>query len=156
MPSEFNFVLLLAQSETERLLTAQLERQGGKVEQGVELVSLTDRLRRQRFGGACAAAMMAPRKRTASYLIAADGSSAIRKSLGLPFKGTSLIQSYVLGDLHLAGDVPEDQLSIFLARRGFLAVFPMGDSRFRFMATDPDGITGDAGDPALAGHPAPL
>ena len=151
MPSEFNFVLLLAQSETERLLTAQLERQGGKVEQGVELVSLT-----QTGSGDSVSVVLrsgddgTEEAVSASYLIAADGShSAIRKSLGLPFKGTSLIQSYVLGDLRLAGDVPEDQLSIFLARRGFLAVFPMGDSRFRFMATDPDGITGDAGDPAL-------
>jgi hypothetical protein len=45
--------------------------------------------------------------------------------------------------------VPADQLSIFLARNGFLAVFPMGGGRFRFMATDPDGITGDAIDPTL-------
>jgi hypothetical protein len=49
----------------------------------------------------------------------------------------------------MAGDVPEDQLSIFLARNGFLAVFPMGDGRFRFMATDPGGITGESGDPTL-------
>src|SRR6476619_5184594 len=59
------------------------------------------------------------------------------------------VGNYVLGDLHLAGDVPEDQLSIFLGRNGFLVVFPMGDGRFRFMATDPDGITGDTGDPTL-------
>ena len=86
----------------------------------------------------------------ASYLIAADGShSVIRKALGLTFTGRSLTHNYVLGDLHLAGEIPEDQLSIFLARNGFLAVFPMGDGRFRFMATDPDGITGDTGDPTL-------
>jgi len=36
-----------------------------------------------------------------------------------------------------------------LARNGFLAVFPMGDGRFRFMATDPAGVTGDTGDPTL-------
>src|SRR6476661_8688369 len=59
------------------------------------------------------------------------------------------VGNYVLGDFHVAGDVPEDQLSIFLGRNGFLAVFPMGDGRFRFMATDPDGITGDTGDPTL-------
>ena len=83
-------------------------------------------------------------------MIAADGShSPIRKALGLPFTGRSLTQNYVLGDLHLAGDVPEDQLSIFLARNGFLAVFPMGDGRFRFMATDPDGVTGDDDEPTL-------
>ena len=148
MPSEFNYVLLLAQSETERLLTEQLNRQGVKVERGVELVSMSRRPEhvgvQLRSGDGTEEAV------TASYLIAADGShSAIRKAMGLPFKGRSLTQSYVLGDLQLAGDVPEDQLSIFLARNGFLAIFPMGDSRFRFMATDPAAITGDTGDPTL-------
>jgi hypothetical protein len=41
MPSEFNYVLLLAQSETERLLTEALNRQGVKIERGVELIGLT-------------------------------------------------------------------------------------------------------------------
>ena len=148
MPSEFNYVLLLAQSETERLLTEQLNRQGVKIERGVELIALT-----QRRDGVCVVLRGADgveEALDASYLIAADGShSAVRKSLGLPFTGKSLTQNYILGDLHLAGDVPEDQLSIFLARNGFLAVFPMGDGRFRFMATDPVGITGDTGDPTL-------
>ncbi|MDT5135019.1 MAG: hypothetical protein QOE41_4330 [Mycobacterium sp.] len=148
MPSEFNYVLLLAQSEIERLLTEALNGQGVKIERGVELIALT-----QRPDGVSAALRSgegAEEVVDASYLIAADGShSAIRKALGLPFSGRSLTHNYVLGDLHIAGDVPEDQLSIFLARKGFLAVFPMGDGRFRFMATDPDGITGDTGDPTL-------
>ncbi|MEN3321298.1 MAG: hypothetical protein V7643_4700 [Mycobacterium sp.] len=148
MPSEFNYILLLAQSDTERLLTEQLNRQGVKIERGVELVALT-----QRGDGVSAVLHSgdgADEVLDACYLIAADGShSAIRKMLGLPFTGTSLTHNYVLGDLHLAGDIPEDQLSIFLARTGFLAVFPMGDGRFRFMATDPDGITGDNDEPTL-------
>jgi hypothetical protein len=118
------------------------------VERGVELVSLTQD---------DAAAHVVLRDTdgrtenvTPSYVIAADGShSAIRKSLGLPFVGRSLAQNYVLGDVHLAGAVPQDQLSIFLSPNGFLAVFPMGDGRFRFMATDPDGITGDDLEPSL-------
>src|ERR1700716_1465018 len=40
MSSEFNYVLLLAQSDTERLLTEQLNRQGVKIERGVELTSV--------------------------------------------------------------------------------------------------------------------
>jgi 2-polyprenyl-6-methoxyphenol hydroxylase-like FAD-dependent oxidoreductase len=148
MPSEYNYVLLLAQSETERLLTEQLNRQGVKIERAVEMASVSRRPGhvgvRMRSGDGTEEVA------TASYLMAADGShSAIRKEFGLPFTGRSLTQSYVLGDLHLAGDIPEDQLSIFLARNGFLAVFPMGDGRFRFMATDPDGITGDTGEPTL-------
>jgi 2-polyprenyl-6-methoxyphenol hydroxylase-like FAD-dependent oxidoreductase len=148
MPSEFNYALLLAQSDTERLLTEQLNRQGVKVERGVEMVSVSrmaDHVGVQlRSGDGSTEAV------TASYLIAADGAhSAVRKAMGLRFKGRSMTQNYVLGDLHVAGDVPEDQLSIFLARNGFLAVFPMGDNRFRFMATDPKRITGDGGEPSL-------
>jgi 2-polyprenyl-6-methoxyphenol hydroxylase-like FAD-dependent oxidoreductase len=148
MSSEFNYVLLLAQSETERLLTEQLNRQGVKIERGVEMVTAfarpdhVDVLLRSSDGTEEAV--------RSSYLIAADGShSAIRKAMGLPFDGKSLTQNYVLGDLHLAGEIQEDQLSIFLARNGFLAVFPMGDGRFRFMATDPEQITGDTGEPTL-------
>jgi len=148
MPSEFNYVLLLAQSETERLLTEALNRQGVKIERGVELIGLTQQ--RDGVSAVLRSGDGAEEVVDATYLIAADGShSAIRKALGLPFTGRSLTHNYVLGDLHIAGDVPEDQLSIFLARNGFLAVFPMGDGRFRFMATDPDGITGDTGDPTL-------
>jgi 2-polyprenyl-6-methoxyphenol hydroxylase-like FAD-dependent oxidoreductase len=148
MPSEFNYVLLLAQSETERLLTEALNRQGVKIERGVELIALTQH--RDGVSPVLRSGDGAEEVVDALYLIAADGShSAIRKALGLPFSGRSLTHNYVLGDLHIAGDVPEDQLSIFLARKGFLAVFPMGDGRFRFMATDPDGITGDTGDPTL-------
>jgi 2-polyprenyl-6-methoxyphenol hydroxylase-like FAD-dependent oxidoreductase len=148
MRSEFNYVLLLAQSETERLLTEQLNRQGVKIEREVELLTLN-----RRHDGVSAVLRSgdgAEESLDASYLIAADGPhSAIRKALGLPFTGRSLTHNYVLGDLHLAGVVPEDQLSIFLARNGFLAVFPMGDGRFRFMATDPEGVTGETGDPTL-------
>src|SRR6476660_2016057 len=43
MPAEFNYLLLLAQSDTERLLTEQLNRQGVKIERGVELTALTQR-----------------------------------------------------------------------------------------------------------------
>lgn len=148
MPSKFNYVLLLAQSETERLLTEALSRQGVKIERGVELTALThqpDGVSVVLRSGEGAEEVV-----DAAYLIAADGShSAIRKALGLPFTGRSLTHNYVLGDLRIAGDMPEDQLSIFLARNGFLAVFPMGAGRFRFMATDPAGIAGDTGDPTL-------
>jgi 2-polyprenyl-6-methoxyphenol hydroxylase-like FAD-dependent oxidoreductase len=148
MPSEFNFILMLAQSETERLLADRLRDQGVRVERGVAFESLTqdDTGVRTVLRHADGRTEVAP----ASYVIAADGShSPIRKALGLPFEGSSIEQNYVLGDVYLAGDMPEDQLSIFLATRGFLAVFPMGDGRFRFMATDPDGVTGDDAEPSL-------
>ena len=102
MPSEFNYVLLLAQSDTERLLTEQLNRQGVKIERGVELTAVTQQ--RDGVSAVLRSGDGAEEMLDASYLIAADGShSAIRKALGLPFTGKSLTHNYVLGDLHLAG-----------------------------------------------------
>jgi 2-polyprenyl-6-methoxyphenol hydroxylase-like FAD-dependent oxidoreductase len=149
MRSQFGFVLVLAQSETERLIAEQLGRQGVKVERGVQFSSLSE------HPDSVDVVLTGPDRTeetvAASYVIAADGShSAVRKYLGLPFTGRSLPQNYVLGDMHVAGRVAEDQLSIFLAPSGFLALFPMGDGRFRFMATDQDGVTGDADEPTLA------
>ena len=149
MRSEFDFILMLAQSETERLLAERVAAQGVTVERGVsfETVSQDD---------TCARVGLRhpdgrPETVLASYVIAADGShSPVRKALGLSFEGRALEQRYVLGDVHVAGAMPADQLSIFLAANGFLAVFPMGGGRFRFMATDPDGVAGDDGEPTLA------
>src|ERR1700754_1505828 len=81
MPSEFNFILMLAQSETERLLTEQLARHGVAVERGVEFVSLAQ----DRAGAHVVLRHVdgRPEHVTASYVIAADGShSPVRKALG--------------------------------------------------------------------------
>ncbi len=74
-----------------------------------------------------------------AYLISAEGAhSTARQKLNLQFLGKSHRQSYALADLHLDGDIPDDELSIFTAEHGFLGVFPMGNRHFRFIATDPD------------------
>lgn len=149
MPSEFNFILMLAQSETERLLTDALARQGVKVERGVEVTSVRD-IAGQPVQLILRSGEGAHETVTASYVIAADGPhSTIRKSLGIGFPGRTLPHNYVLADLHIDGDIAADQVSIFLARGGFVAAFPMGEGRFRLMATDPGRVAGDAGDPAV-------
>ena len=73
----------------------------------------------------------------------------VRRVLELPFAGRELAQSYLLGDLYLDGAIPEDELSIFLARNGFAAAFPMAGHRFRLMATDPDHHSKDETAPTL-------
>ena len=142
IPSRYNFILLLAQSETERLLREQVARQGVAVEWGTELAALA-----QTEAGV-QAVLRGPggqlEELAAAYLISAEGAhSLVRHTLGLAFPGTALPQHYALADLHLDGDLPHDELSIFLAAHGLLAVFPMRDQRFRLIATDPD-ATGTA------------
>ncbi|WP_223650755.1 FAD-dependent oxidoreductase [Hymenobacter psoromatis] len=137
IPSRYNFILLLAQSETERLLREQVARQGVAVEWGTELVALA-----QTEAGV-RAVLRGPggqlEELAAAYLLSAEGAhSLVRHTLGLAFPGTSLPQHYALADLHLDGDLPDDELSIFLAEHGLVAVFPMSDRRFRLIATDPE------------------
>ena len=151
MPSEFNFILMLAQSETERLLSDQLARQGVKVERGVEVTAVRGVGEEQPVEVTLRSSSGPEEVLTASYLIAADGPhSTIRKALGLTFPGRTLPHRYVLADLRIDGAIPQDQMSIFLASAGFVAVFPMGDGRFRLMATDPMGVVGDSGEPSVA------
>ncbi|AFM17594.1 2-polyprenyl-6-methoxyphenol hydroxylase-like oxidoreductase [Mycolicibacterium chubuense NBB4] len=150
MPSRFNFILMLAQSESERLLTEQLARQGVKVERGVEVTAVAESVDRAGVDVTLHSDGGTEEVVSASYVIAADGPhSTLRRALGVDFPGRTLPQRYVLADLHVDGELADDQVSIFLARRGFVATFPMGQGRFRLMATDPAGIVSGAGEPTV-------
>lgn len=143
--SRYKFILLLSQSETERILREQLARQGVAIEYGTEMIAFAQPESSYQPGmnGGVAAVLRNSKgdleELEAAYLISAEGShSLVRRTLNFQFQGKSLDQSYALADLHLDGDLPDDELSIFTSAHGFMAVFPMGDRHFRFMATDPD------------------
>lgn len=150
--SRFNFTLLLAQSETERLLREHLERSGVYVERETELIAFSQ------GENSSAGVQITLRKSDgsleevdAAYLIDAEGAhSVVRHSMDLAFKGTSLPNSYALADLYIDGNLPEDQLSIFVPRSGLLAAFPMGSRRFRIIATEKENVRKDAPPPDLA------
>lgn len=77
------------------------------------------------------------------FLISAEGAhSSLRKTLALDFKGSSTPQTHALADVHADGDLPHDELSIFLPEIGLMAIFPMGGGRYRLIATDPDSTAG--------------
>lgn len=149
--SRFNFVLLLSQAETERILREQLERSGVLVERTTQLVGVSQ-------SDAAAAGVRATLRKAngdteeveAAYLIDAEGAhSTVRHSLNLPFEGNSLPNTYLLADLYLDGEVAQDELSIFIPESGLLAAFPMGDRRFRIIATERQAIAQDAPAPTL-------
>jgi len=136
--SRFNFVLLLAQSETERLLREHLHAAGVAVERETEMVAFAQE------DGASSGVRVTLRRANgdveevdAAYLIDAEGAhSSARHSLDLAFEGASLPNTYAIADLYLDGDVPDDALSIFIPEAGLVAAFPMGARRFRVLATE--------------------
>ena len=74
----------------------------------------------------------------APWLISAEGAhSIVRATLDLPFEGKTRDEQYALGDLHIDGELAETDLHIFSSEHGFLGLFPMGNRRFRLMASNP-------------------
>lgn len=143
IPSRYNYILLLSQVETERILREQVQRQGVAVAWGTTLAGfLQTEDAPDGSPGGVQATLRHPdgqlEELNCAYLISAEGAhSDVRHTLGLPFAGKSLGQHYALADLYLDGDLPDDELSIFIGRTGFLALFPMRNQHFRLIATTP-------------------
>jgi 2-polyprenyl-6-methoxyphenol hydroxylase-like FAD-dependent oxidoreductase len=148
--SAYRYALMIPQSETERLLQEQGERLGLRVERGVELLSFAEQP-----GGVAAVLRHADgRDETvhADWLAACDGGhSTVRHGLAAAtFDGETLPSNWVLADLELDGDVARDEITICWSQHGVLALFPIGDARFRVIAdtgaVEPQGLP----DPTVA------
>jgi 2-polyprenyl-6-methoxyphenol hydroxylase-like FAD-dependent oxidoreductase len=136
--SRYNYLLLVSQAETERLLREALEQLGVKIERGVELIAFAQPAQ----GNAVTATLRhedgSLEQVTASYLISAEGAhSLVRSSLPLQFKGKALAEQYALGDLSVDGDLAETDIHLFSSAYGFLGLFPRGHRRFRLIASNP-------------------
>jgi 2-polyprenyl-6-methoxyphenol hydroxylase-like FAD-dependent oxidoreductase len=149
--SRFNFVLLLSQSETERILREHLAQVGVEVERATQMVAFTQG--EEAAAGVCATLRKADgalEEVDAAYLVDAEGAhSTARHSLQLAFEGKSLPNTYLIADLYIDGAVPEDALSIFLPEAGLVAAFPMGGRRFRVLATERHDVPRGAPAPGL-------
>src|ERR1700751_865092 len=139
--SRYHYLLFISQAETERILRTAVEKQGDRIERGVELVGLAQdvlspdpnpvRVVLRHADGRLEQAQ-------APWLISAEGAhSIVRATLDIPFEGKTRDEQYALGDLHIDGELAETDLHIFSSAHGFLGLFPMGKRRFRRMASNP-------------------
>ena len=139
--SRYNFVLMLSQAETERILTEAIARDGVAIERGVELVGLSQDAT-SRDASPVNAVLRHPDGRLevarSPWLIDAEGAhSLVRATLDLPFAGRTLNETYALGDLYVDGDLTPRDLHVFSSEHGFLAMFPLGGRHFRLIASHP-------------------
>jgi 2-polyprenyl-6-methoxyphenol hydroxylase-like FAD-dependent oxidoreductase len=129
--SRFGFMLNLPQDQTERLLRARVIDLGGAVENRTELIGLTD------CGDAVTAAVRAPggqaQRITARYVVGCDGAhSRVRRELGVTFQGQPYPQDWLLADVLLDWELPEDSQHAFFRRDGLpMILFPMRGQRWR-------------------------
>jgi len=142
--TEYPRPLMLAQSETERLLTAHLGEAGVPVERSVELTAFEDR------GDHVVANLRHADGRDeevrCGWLLGCDGAhSTVRHGLELEFTGEAEPNDWVLADCRIDG-LPQDELSFYWHAEGALAFFPFAEGRCRIIA--------DMGTAKQAGKPA--
>lgn len=71
----------------------------------------------------------------ARYVVGADGiHSTVRTRAGIGFSGSEYPESFVLADVHLIGDVPEDEVMLFWATAGLTVVAPLPGGIYRIVA----------------------
>jgi 2-polyprenyl-6-methoxyphenol hydroxylase-like FAD-dependent oxidoreductase len=134
LPSRFPYLLITPQYNVERVLLERAVKAGASIEYDSPVVAL-----RQDADGV-AADTMGPggtvTTHRATYLVGADGiGSAVRKALGLPFPGKSVLRSIMLADVRLTEE-PEQTLTVNGVGDGFAFIAPFGDGWYRVFAWD--------------------
>ncbi|MFE5869585.1 FAD-dependent monooxygenase [Streptomyces roseifaciens] len=142
LPSRFPGVLMTPQYETERVLEERALKAGAVLRRGAEVtglrqdadgVELDVRDVGVRNGGDGAESGASETLR-AAYVVGADGvRSAVRKALGMPFPGRSVLRSVMLADVRLEAE--PDGLPVFNSGRdGFAFLVAFGDGYYRAIA----------------------
>jgi 2-polyprenyl-6-methoxyphenol hydroxylase-like FAD-dependent oxidoreductase len=127
LDSEFNSVLITPQSQTERVLAARAHRLGARILHGSEVTGLTQDEHRVRVTTPDAV-------HTARYVVGADGvHSAVRRAIGLPYPGRSVIKSIMLADVRMSTP-PPNVLTVNGVGDAFAFIAPFGDGWYRIFA----------------------
>lgn len=125
----YNYLLALAQNETESILSGRLSSLGKAVERGVRLVHLEQDASKVR------AHMRGPEGETAvdyAYVIGCDGAnSTVRFLLDAAFAGESVSESFALADVRIDADFPRDAVSMHLTSGHLVALFPLPNELVR-------------------------
>ncbi|HEY1972672.1 MAG TPA: FAD-dependent monooxygenase, partial [Pseudonocardia sp.] len=130
----FPFVLITPQYRTEQALLRRAEAAGARIERGAEMIAL-----RQDGDGVEVDVRGSDGQigtGRSSYLVGTDGvHSTVRRALGEPFPGRSVIRSVMLADVRLSAP-PPDAFAVNSGDAGFALIVPFGDGWHRVVAWD--------------------
>jgi 2-polyprenyl-6-methoxyphenol hydroxylase-like FAD-dependent oxidoreductase len=131
--SPYKFVLMIPQSETERLLEEQLAEFGVKTERQLALTEFEQ----GEEGVVCSLVHSdgSSERVEASWLIGCDGAhSTVRHRLSMSFEGNTMLNDWILADLHMSGVTGPPAINIYWHAQGVLALFPLEGTRYRVIA----------------------
>jgi 2-polyprenyl-6-methoxyphenol hydroxylase-like FAD-dependent oxidoreductase len=147
--SKYPYILIVSQSDTERVLTEHLAGLGVAVERSTAVLDFE-----QDASGVSARLRHADGSIEVArcrYLAGCDGAhSEVRKRLGIEFEGAPYPAQWLLADATLDWEYPQSELAVFTHPRGVTAYFPLSQGRGRLMFQLPDvALDDDPGEPTL-------
>jgi 2-polyprenyl-6-methoxyphenol hydroxylase-like FAD-dependent oxidoreductase len=132
----------LSQHDTERILTELLSKRGVEIERGRALTDLTQ------DGETVTVSLRgedgAIETVRCRWVIGCDGAhSAVRKTAGIPFAGSTYRDEFIMADAELDWQLPHGGLYGFPSPAGIFAAFSMpGENRYRIFGNFPPGPDG--------------
>ncbi len=135
LDSRFPFILVIPQSETERLLEEYLAELGVQVERGTEFLGYEEK------AGGVVARLEHPdeseERVSARYLVGTDGAhSTVRRAADIPFEGEPYDYVFFTGEAKVSGGLPKGGISQYSSERGLAFIVPFKDDYFRFVTAD--------------------
>ena len=132
LPTVFPFLVLLPQTDSEKILVDHARKAGVEMERGVEFKNLVQMEKEvcvnlEHKDGT-------EERVLASYLVGCDGSrSAVRDSAGLEFFGGGYDQSWLLADVLLDCELDPEWLHCFTSKEGPIFFFPLPKQFWRIV-----------------------
>ncbi|MEV0381539.1 FAD-dependent monooxygenase [Nonomuraea sp. NPDC050643] len=129
LPSRFPYLLITPQYNVEHLLLERALKAGAEIVYDADVVDLS-----QDATGVTVTTAHGTHR--AAYAVGADGyHSAVRRALGQPFAGKSVLKSIMLADVRLA-EQPAEMLTVNGVGDAFAFMAPFGDGYYRVFAWD--------------------
>ena len=129
LASPHSFALDIPQDETERILIAHLRTFGIEVERPVTVRAVSQ------DSGRVLLSVESPAGGStlqAAYVIGCDGAqSVIRGAAGFGFSVSAPDETFLVADIALDWDAPDDEWYFWFHEDGLLSLFPLGDGRYR-------------------------
>jgi 2-polyprenyl-6-methoxyphenol hydroxylase-like FAD-dependent oxidoreductase len=133
LPSAHDYLLMVPQDETERVLAERLEALGGQVRRGIAATRIEQDAEAARV---TVVTPSGPATIAARYVVGADGlHSIVRAAAGIGFDGASYEESFVLADARLDWPLGRDEVTLLFAPAGMVVVAPLPNGAFRIVAT---------------------
>jgi 2-polyprenyl-6-methoxyphenol hydroxylase-like FAD-dependent oxidoreductase len=136
LDTDYSYMLVCTQDQTEEVLGQRLTELGGEIVRPAEVTAVA-----QDADGATVTYTENGETKTVrtQWLVGCDGiHSVVRESAGIGFEGGNYDENFVLADVELEWTLGREAMVMFFSPEGFLLVVPLPHGRYRVIATVPE------------------